>query len=253
VEARQNSSSNSSNDRSYNNNSSYNAQAQGSSSSSSNNNCSSNTTTTSYPTTTATTGNPLETGAILGRSGSHGGEGCPHRVPNYGPPQPCSPKDRSSRPNTQTGAATTELPNQPQPRNAAEVAGVEKRDDKRKAREGPCHFGCLNSAKRRAGKEVWMSTPTPSPWANVPTGTTLCSRHYEQALTANKAHSVVRPSPATVKETKPDAIAGPPLENGRRTALSDGHYSGRGNGGFWGKQRLSWCGGEEASGGGRRY
>ena len=138
------------------------------------------------------------------------------------------------------------------------AAGVEvtnNRDehgDKSKARQGPCHFGCLTSAKRRAGKEVWMSTPTPSPWTNVPTGTTLCSRHYEQALTANRAHSVVRPSPATVKETKPDAIAGPPLNDGRRTALSDGHYSGGGGGGVSGggekHARRLFMGGEVSGG-----
>ena len=71
-----------------------------------------------------------------------------------------------------------------------------------------------------------MSNPTPSPWTHVPEGTTLCSKHYEQALAANRAHSVVRPSSAPANVNNSGASAGPPLSNGRRTALSDGHGSG---------------------------
>ena len=71
-----------------------------------------------------------------------------------------------------------------------------------------------------------MSNQTPSPWIDVPPGTTLCSRHYEQALTANRAHSVVRPSSAPANDNNSGGSAGPPLNDGRRTALSDGHRSG---------------------------
>ena len=76
-----------------------------------------------------------------------------------------------------------------------------------------------------------MSNPTPSPWTDVPEGTTLCSKHYEQALAANRAHSVVRPSSAPANVNNSGASAGPPLNDGRRTALSDGHCSGGGGGG----------------------
>ena len=133
---------------------------------------------------------------------------------------------------------------------------MEMHGGKRKARQCPCHFGCFKSAKRRAAKEVWMSIPTPSPWTDVPEGTTLCSKHYEQALAAKRAHSVVRPNSAPANADSSGASAESPLRSGHRTAHSGDHCSGGGGGGVsgGGEQHAndSHRGGETSGGGGKR-
>ena len=58
---------------------------------------------------------------------------------------------------------------------------------KRKARQGPCIFGCLQSSGKSRGKEQWFSVPAPSPWPGVDPGATLCRKCHNWARTAKRA------------------------------------------------------------------
>ena len=55
---------------------------------------------------------------------------------------------------------------------------------KEAARSGPCIFGCLFTSQVKAGRPVWKATPSPSPWASVAPGTTLCKKCYDRAMRA---------------------------------------------------------------------
>ena len=104
------------------------------------------------------------------------------------------------------GAATAEQSGMEVP-PAAEQSKIEPKNSK--ARQGPCAFGCERSAKRRAGKQVWMGVPRPNPWADIDDNAVLCSKCYERGLAINRKKPVA--SPATqMQEARPAEEIAPP-------------------------------------------
>ena len=104
------------------------------------------------------------------------------------------------------GAATAEQSGMEVP-PAAEQSKIEPKNSR--ARQGPCAFGCERSAKRRAGKQVWMGIPRPNPWADIDDNAVLCSKCYERGLAINRKKPVA--SPATqMQEARPAEEIAPP-------------------------------------------
>ena len=84
--------------------------------------------------------------------------------------------------------------------------------DARRKRRGPCAIpGCNGGPYVKDGKVQWYAAPRPSPWANVPPGASICTRHYSTACTIRKraaAHgglrTFLRDAPAIDGRQTPD-------------------------------------------------
>jgi hypothetical protein len=82
----------------------------------------------------------------------------------------------------------------------------------KRARTGPCAFGCSTSTQTKNSKTVWMAVPNPSPWSTVLPGESLCRKCYDRAQRTAK-----RSRHATALRRREDLQdAGEPAQLSRR-------------------------------------
>ena len=92
----------------------------------------------------------------------------------------------SKKPNKQEAAQTSEQAQQQQQQQQQQPPPPQQQQQevkrRRTALQGPCVFGCEATTERSRGKQVWRRVPTPSPWASMKGGETICRKCYYRAM-----------------------------------------------------------------------